>query len=238
MEDERDAQDLLVAFHSAAHLLELSENYLIKADFVPFAGLKSTIRIDRGNRILSARVSDGFKAASPEALLGLALELTSKVTRRKLPDAVQPFADAYQEMFDGKEAMRLHDSLRKTRGRKRKANEKGKHVDLKTLLERVWTMYPYTFQGTLKPTVHWSRSRSRRRLAFYDSAFNAIVVSKRFDHERTPHYFIEYLLFHELLHAKHDVEYGNRKRVHHQAFKSDEKRFALYQEAQEYLKRL
>lgn len=226
--------DLLIAFNSAAKILELGE-YFIKARFHCYAGLKSTVYAD-ANKIITAKVSDGFKAASEEAALGLALELLSKAFKKSVPEEARRFVEAYDDAFDGRSAMELHDSLRRTRGRKRMEDSKGSAFDLQAVLEKVLKEYPFTFNGIRKPAVHWSRSRSRQRLAFYDSAFNDIVVSREFDSPRVPQYVLEYLVFHELLHAKHDLQFSNgRKRVHHAGFRKDEKRFALFKEASAFL---
>lgn len=227
--------DLLVAFNSAAKILELEE-YFIKARFHCYAGLKSTVYAD-ANKIITAKVSDGFQAASEEAALGLALELLSKAFGKNVPEGARRFVEAYDEAFDGRSAMELHDSLRRTRGRRRAEDSKGKAFDLRAVLEKVLKEYPFTFNGMAgRPAIHWSRSRSRKRLAFYDSAFNDIVVSKSFDSHKVPQHVVEYLVFHELLHAKHDLQFANgRKRVHHAGFLKDEKRFAFYKEANAFL---
>ena len=228
--------DLLVAFNSAAKILKL-DGYYVKARFHGYAGLKSTVYAD-ANRIINAKVSDGFRGASDEAALGLAVELLSKAFRKGVPENAARFVRAYDEAFDGAGAMKLHDSLRRTRGRKRHGEAKGRAFDLQEVLGKVIREYPFTFNGVGRPEIHWSRNRSRQRLAFYDSAFNDIVVSRAFDSPRVPEYVVEYLVFHELLHAKHDVEFndaGRRKRVHHAGFKKDEKRFALFKEANSFL---
>ncbi|MFH1106510.1 MAG: hypothetical protein V1787_01295 [Candidatus Micrarchaeota archaeon] len=239
--EERDEgflseDDLLIAFNSAARILNL-DGYFVKARFHNYAGLKSTVYAD-ANKIISARVSDGFRGASDEAALGLALELLSKAFRRTVPSSATRFVDSYDEAFDGQSAMRLHDSLRRTRGRRRKGGSKGRAFDLEQVLAKVLADYPLTFNGLERPFIHWSREKSRQRLAFYDSAFNDIVVSRTFDLPTVPQYVLEYLVFHELLHAKHDLQFKRgRKRVHHPAFKRDERRFALFAEADEFLDR-
>lgn len=224
-------EDVLVAFHSAAKLLGLSTDFSIEASFYPYAGLKSTVYVDRHEKKIVGRVSDGLKAASPEQLLGLALDLTAKVFRRAVPDAATRFVNAYRQGVNGEQAFALHDALRKTRGRRRTESAQGAHVDLDAVLAKVWSDYPLTLQGLEKPAIHWTTHKSRQRLAFYDSAFHDVVVSRAFDRQDTPAYFLEYLVFHELLHAKHGTRHGARNRVHHRAFKEDERKFALYKEA-------
>ncbi len=232
-----DDGDALAAFHAAATLLQV-EGYDVEARFYPYAGLKSTAYVDRAQRRITGKVSDGLKAASREALLGLALDLTAKLFRKQVPENARRFVEAYHEAFHGKPASSLHDSLRKSRGRKRGGKAQGKHVNLEQVLENTWTKYAAVLEGLQKPSIHWSKNRSRRRLAFYDSAFHDVVVSKRFDREDAPSFFLEYLVFHELLHAKHDIWHGKRARIHHRQFKKDERQFEHYEDAQQLLRAL
>ena len=90
-----------------------------------------------------------------------------------------------------------------------------------------------------KPRLGWSPRASRRLLGHYDPAHDAIVISRIFDTPQIPRYVVEYVVFHEMLHLKHPVQYGSTRRcVHSAAFKADEKRFPRYFDANRYLQRL
>ena len=85
----------------------------------------------------------------------------------------------------------------------------------------------------------WSQVRSRRSLAHYDPAHNAIVVSRIFDHPLVPRYAIEYILYHEMLHLKHPVKMrGSRRCVHGKEFQAEEKLFPHLHQAKAFLKTL
>ncbi len=51
-----------------------------------------------------------------------------------------------------------------------------------------------------------------------------------------PEWFVEYILYHEMLHIKHPARLINGRRYYHtKAFRTDEQRFPHYQEAQLWL---
>ncbi|MFH1751175.1 MAG: hypothetical protein ABH863_05845 [Candidatus Micrarchaeota archaeon] len=223
-----DEIDLQTAFATAAALLGKS-SYNANVKFYPYAGLKSTIRL-RDGQIL-AKVSDGYSAADLDCLTGLALDLMIKLFRISKIDARM---DSYLEKFqslNGRGVYELHESLRGRRGRKRMGKSEGSARNLQWILDKVLGDCPEAFAGIGKPSIIWSRDISHRRLAFYDTAFGQIVVSRKFDSDKYPEFFLEYLVYHELLHAKHDVKYGKRRRVHHREFVLDEKKFPRYEEA-------
>jgi predicted metal-dependent hydrolase len=96
------------------------------------------------------------------------------------------------------------------------------------------------FYGLLaRPRMSWSRTRTRRILGHYDPAHNAIVISRVFDHFAVPHYAVEYIVYHEMLHLKHPVRLrGSRRCVHSAEFQAEEKLFPQLAEANAFLKRL
>lgn len=223
-----DELDLQTAFVTAAKLLG-KEGYFQEVKFYPYAGLKSTIRLREG-KILS-KVSDGYMAADLNALTGLAIDLMGKLFRiRNFGDTAQNYLNEF-ESLNGKGLYDLNETLRGSRGRKRDNSAVGNVYDLNFILDKVILDYPQIFEGVNRPSIVWSKESGRRRLAFYDTAFNQIVVSKKFDSVHAPQYFLEYLAYHELLHAKHDVKYAKRRAVHHREFHLDEKRFKEYQMA-------
>jgi len=220
--------DLTEAFYSACALLEKS--FFVDARYCDYAGLKATASLENGT--VRARVSRGFENAPREVLLGLALYLLSKMFCCRV-DArlVKP----YKEFSRGKSAAELSKALRRARGRSRRNSAKGKNYDLEVMLDELWPAW----EGIEKPSVEWSRRKSRRKLGWFDDAFNKIVLNRALD-ERAPRFVVEYVLFHELLHAKHDVIYGRgkslRRAVHTQGFRRDEEGFVHAREAEEWLR--
>ncbi|RMF76204.1 MAG: M48 family peptidase, partial [Planctomycetota bacterium] len=112
---------------------------------------------------------------------------------------------------------------------------RGRQYDLNLMFDELNRQY---FQGGLtKPHLGWSVGKSRRLLGHYDPAHRAIVINRALDSPKAPAYAVEYVLFHEMLHLKHPVEYRHGRRcVHSPEFKAEERRFARYEEALRFLK--
>ena len=66
-----------------------------------------------------------------------------------------------------------------------------------------------------------------------------ITISKTLDSLDVPEWFVEYILYHEMLHIKHPARLINGRRYYHTtAFRVDERRFPYNQEAQQWLERI
>jgi hypothetical protein len=96
------------------------------------------------------------------------------------------------------------------------------------------------FAGTMsKPRLMWSSILSHRKLAHYERTRDRIVISKILDHERIPQYLVEFILYHELLHKHHGIQWLNGKcMVHTPEFKRSERKFSQFQEAEDFLKKM
>jgi hypothetical protein len=225
--------DLEISIHTALTLL--GQPAPVQLTVKPYAGLTATAELQDGS--VSFRASEAWALAPEEARVGLALYLLSHVLRRR-PDArARPYLKAYRAFQASEASAELHDSLRRRHGRGSGTTPKGKLFDLEAELERVLLDHPHVFDGHLpaKPKIAWSRHHSRSRLGYYDSAFNTLVISKGFDRPRTPASAVRSVIYHELLHIKHKVQYERgrtlRRTVHPRAFKEDEKRFLERAEA-------
>jgi predicted metal-dependent hydrolase len=108
-------------------------------------------------------------------------------------------------------------------------------VDLDVCFDRLNGMY---FGGRLnKPRITWSERRSRRTLGRYDATRHCIYISRVFDTPRVPGFVVDYVMFHEMLHVKHQsCIRGCRILVHTPEFRADEKSFSEYQIARHWLK--
>jgi hypothetical protein len=96
------------------------------------------------------------------------------------------------------------------------------------------------FAGTMsKPRLMWSSTLSHRKLAHYERTRDRIVISKILDHERIPQYLVEFILYHELLHKHHGIQWLNGKcMVHTPEFKRSERKFGQFQEAETFLQQM
>lgn len=197
--------------------------------YYPYAGLNHTIRVRSGR--VHVRLSDLFKDAPMGVHRALAFILVSKLLRRKAP----PFYEkVYRDYACAPEVMRASELARRQRGRKMISSARGHVYDLERMFRRLNQRY---FEGELeRPTLTWSQRRTRTILGHHDGAHDTIVISKTLDSEDVPEWFVEYILYHEMLHIKHPARLINGRRYYHtKAFRTEEQRFPFYREAQQWL---
>lgn len=199
--------------------------------FFPFAGLNHTARLEAG--VIRVRVSDIFGDAPPKVIGSLATILLAKLYRKAVDVSVHESYRSYILRPDIQERAR---AARSARGRPpKRVGSRGRHVDLEVCFDRVNRQY---FNGEFKrPDITWSTKRSRYILGRYDSLHHTIFVSRIFDSAAAPQYVIDYIIFHEMLHAKHRSRVqDSRCIVHTREFRADERRFADYSAAKAWLK--
>ena len=81
-------------------------------------------------------------------------------------------------------------------------------------------------------------AHAKRILGHHDAVHNTITISKALDARDVPEWFVEYILYHEMLHIKHAAKVINGRRYYHTAaFRLDEKRFYKYEEAQAWIEK-
>ncbi len=203
----------------------------ISVRFYRFTSLTSNIRLQQGR--LQVKISDLLSEAPEAVQEALAYILLSKLFRQRPPKAM---VERYRlHLAEGDLGLRLH-AARQERGSKRLEDPKGEYFDLEAVFEAMNARY---FAGEIvKPRLGWSQKRSRTILGHYDASHHAIAISRLLDQRQTPKYFVEYVMYHEMLHIKHPVETtGGRRKVHTRPFRTEEKLFAEFREAQAYLKR-
>jgi hypothetical protein len=93
------------------------------------------------------------------------------------------------------------------------------------------------FDGKLRAGITWGSSPARRAarkrtLGSYSSHSRTIRINPRLDRRCVPRYFVEYLVYHEMLHAHVGFEEKEgRRRVHTRRFKELERLFRHYRRA-------
>ena len=200
--------------------------------YYPYAGLNHTIR-SRSGRVY-VRVSDIFKVAPINVHRALAFVLVSKLLRRRTP----PFYEkVYRDYACTPEILRASDLARRHRGRKMISSAQGRCYDLARMFARLNRRF---FDNELDtPTLTWSQRRTRTILGHHDGVHDTIVISKTLDSLEAPEWFVEYILYHEMLHIKHPARVINGRRYYHtKAFRAEEQRFPRYAEAQQWLERI
>jgi hypothetical protein len=204
----------------------------IEVRYYPYAGLHHTIRVRSGR--VYVRISDLLKGAPPEVVSALALLLVAKLLSRKAP--VEP-ERTYRSFAFTSAVLRASDIARRQRGRKVVSGPIGRVYDLEQLFRKLNRRY---FGDALPtPVLTWSRRRARSILGRHDRAHDTITISKALDSPDVPEWFVEYILFHEMLHIKHPAKIINGRRYYHTpAFRAEERSFPRYKQAQDWLDRV
>jgi hypothetical protein len=117
----------------------------------------------------------------------------------------------------------------------------GRLYDLDELRHSINAQY---FDGKLTCTITWgrrTRSRARRHFTFgtYSHTQNLVRIHPRLDAPDVPRYFVEFIVYHEMLHAARgqEGERNGRRVIHSKEFRADERKFAQYREAIEWEKK-
>jgi hypothetical protein len=205
----------------------------IKIEFFPFAGLNHTARL-HDNR-LRIRVSDIFTDAPADVYHSLALILLAKLYRKKIDVCHHQSYRTFILSDDIQERARI---ARTGRCRSRRTNGSlGRHVDLEHVFDRLNKEY---FGNTLvKPHLSWSAKKTKYVLGRFDSTHYTIFISRIFDSPSVPGFVTDFVMFHEMLHVKHQSEIRRaRLIVHTRDFKNEERRFPQHREAKLWLKQL
>jgi predicted metal-dependent hydrolase len=204
----------------------------IDVRFYPYAGLRHTIRVRSGQ--VYVRLSDISKDCPPEVMRALAFVLVARLLGKKVPAVHER---TYRDYSLAPEVMRSSDIARRGRGRKVISSARGNTYDLEKMFSKLNRKY---FESSLeKPTITWSQRKTRSILGHHDRVYETITISKSLDSPQVPEWFVEYILYHEMLHIRHAARMINGRRYYHTAaFRLDERRFAKYEEAQRWLEQV
>ena len=112
---------------------------------------------------------------------------------------------------------------------------RGRFFDLKEIFERLNAAY---FGTAIDARIGWGRSppsRGRRRtirMGVYDHSTRTIRIHPALDRREVPRFFVEYIVFHEMLHqAVPGKVRGNRRQHHNPAFLARERAYPDYARA-------
>lgn len=129
------------------------------------------------------------------------------------------------------------------RGRARRAPNQiimtgGDVHDLRDIYDQINAQY---FDNKVEAAITWGprtasvRRRNSIKMGTYALEDRLIRVHRSLDRAFVPRYFVEWIVFHEMLHQVHGVAVKNgRREFHSAAFLADEKRFLHYQRAKQF----
>lgn len=113
---------------------------------------------------------------------------------------------------------------------------KGNVYDLSDIFERMNPLLPEKVEGV---SIGWSNRKSRKSkfrsitLGTFDKHCHQIRINQILDEEDVPLYFIEFIVYHEMLHAicPSIIDKQGRCSVHTKEFRAFEKQFPEYEKA-------
>lgn len=182
--------------------------------------VRSVVTVRRRHGQLRVGVHHMFLDASPLVLGALVRYVVHG--DRESSQLVNRFVEAH------------HHRLKAERAPYLPLKTKGHVHDLLRLFQRLNAKY---FGGTHDALVSWGKkTRSRRssprksiKLGSYSAVERLIRIHPVLDRPWVPRYFVEYVLFHEMIH--HTLANSQTKRLHPPAFREREMRFAKYEQA-------
>lgn len=116
---------------------------------------------------------------------------------------------------------------------------RGQCFDLQALFEAVNREY---FEGKIEARIGWGRHTGKRRrksirLGVYDHKAREIRIHPALDRPDVPRFFVEFIVFHEMLHQLFPSDRHTGRHVHHpRAFRERERSFPKFQLAMDWEK--
>lgn len=114
----------------------------------------------------------------------------------------------------------------------------GEHYDLREIFDRLNERY---FDNSIDAVITWGartgkvRRRSSIKMGSYAVEDRLIRIHRSLDRAFVPAFFVDWIVFHEMLHQVHDIQVKNgRREFHSKEFLADEMRFEHYELAREW----
>ncbi|MEW6568823.1 MAG: hypothetical protein AB1449_11795 [Chloroflexota bacterium] len=196
---------------------------------VDFYHLSALYRVTRNADRIHLVASEAFVGAPQpviRALVKVALPHTRKALHRgRIEDYVE--SDSFQEALLALEMSGGACAL----------ESRGLVYDLEAVFDRVNTQY---FGGAMaRPRLAWNQAITGREFGHYQHSSDTVVLSIALDSPKVPVFVVEHVMHHELLHKKLGAPRVNGRRQAHTAeFRRQERRFARFEEADQFLKAL
>jgi len=132
--------------------------------------------------------------------------------------------------------------LKKKSSRPANIIHRGVYYDLREIFDSLNDKY---FRGRMTSPIRWGKKHSRkavkkRTLGSYSSSTDTIIINPFLDTRNVPRYFLEFIVYHEMLHSgmyMEETKKNNRRSVHSSEFKKRERLFEHYDKAVSWEKR-
>ena len=176
-----------------------------------------------GSGLVRVRLHHMFLDAPPEVVGALAQFVrrpTGQCHRR-----LNMFIRAHAHRIGGRPRHRIGINL----------SHRGFHFDLSEVYDRLNDRY---FDGRLRVAITWGKSNARKRrysidFGSYDRDRRIIRVNPALDRTFVPRFFVDYIVYHEMLHAAIGFREASsgRRSLHPPRFRREERQFRFYRSA-------
>ena len=206
-------------FHGAA----------IDARFYPYIGLTHTIRRREAGWIV--RVSDHCSQAPRQVLEAIIIILACKVLRKRIPKRTRLIYDGWRNESVVSDAVSVR---RAAKGRKCFAVHDGRWHPLQEICRDTNRRF---FNDQIEISkIGWSVRRSWGRLGHYDPTHNTIMLSPVLDSPKVPRFVVEFVVYHEMLHAIFEgADNCGPHRYHHPKFRRAERAHPDYENVKQFI---
>ena len=202
----------------------------IDARFYPYIGLTHTIR--RRGSVWVVRVSDHCRRAPHPVLEAIVTILACKVLRRRVPKRLQQIYNGWRRESVVSDAV---SARRTAKGRKRFAVHEGRWHPLPEICRDINSRF---FNGQVEiQKIGWGVRRSWGRLGHYDPTHHTITLSPVLDSPKVPRFVVDFIVYHEMLHAVFEgAESPGFHRHHPPAFRRTERAHPDYEAVKKFIK--
>lgn len=208
---------MVLPMEAKEFMKSLFEKYLLCPVEIVLTNNKcSVLSAKKVNGIYKIRLSKCFLGAGEGIIKGLAFFLLKK---KKITEEVKEY---------------LECSISHRRTKEVKIEVKGRVYDLKEIFDELNDLY---FGGALNSRITWGK-RVRKKgvrtrvLGTYNSNEDLIRINAILDSDKVPRFYLEYIVYHEMLHAFLGTKKANKRRIiHSKRFKELEKKFIHYEKA-------
>jgi len=183
----------------------------------------------KASGLRNVRLQHGFRAADCRTMKSLASYISSP--NKRSGKVIDEFIREKQDLFE---------TMAKEGHRSSKLRVAGRFKKLDSLLRKVIKDYEFKLRGV---KITWGRESSVSgnhsiKFGSYSHRSGTVTIHPALDSPDVPDYFVEYIIYHELLHAIFPPQEntGSRRSVHSPEFKRFEKKFSYYNEALEFEK--
>ncbi|MDR1404792.1 MAG: hypothetical protein LBJ20_04410 [Candidatus Methanoplasma sp.] len=209
----------------------VSENGLNLRSAVFCARKEFQISWKKSGTDIDLSVSDYLTGAPDEALRDFSFAVAGTVAGRK-----PQYGSTYLGWIKSDEFIIGNRKTYLKRSKNLIRESMGKERDLTESLDRLLD------SGLLDPCCidnsffSWTRNPNLRKIGFCSPVMRVVGISSALDDVSVPEYVLDYVVYHESLHLAQGYMPG--KRAHDCVFRTNERKYPMYREAENYLRTL